>query len=61
MAAEDYSTGDNEYTLWLKLVENTRVLAEASGATDLSSVSSGDNETVIKQKVVHNLYQLSLV
>lgn len=59
MAAQDYSTGDNETVLWRKLEENIRVVAENLGATDLESPSTGDNETVIKRKIVHNLFRLT--
>jgi hypothetical protein len=61
MAAQDYSTGDNETTLWRKLLENIRVWAENEGASSLETGSTGDNEKTRKQKIVHNLFRISEV
>lgn len=56
MAAEDYSTGDNEVILWQKIQEN---IGEWSGDPGAEPVNTGDNEHTRLQKVVHNSFLLT--
>lgn len=61
MAAQDADSGDNETTLWKKLSENIRVMAEDAGATDLEESDENDNQKTRLRKTVHNLYRMTQV